>query len=85
MTLSGWHFDPRDTPGQRTCLRRSRTAQRARILFPAGREVTTGRMVGVVYRHVPGSDSQGGYLVVDWENGTQGRISPITVRAVESC
>lgn len=80
--MSGWHFDPQDSPTQRSCLKRSRSAQRCRIKFPAGTHVTTGRMAGVVKRHVPGGNSQGGYLVVLWENGVTGRISPIAVEAV---
>jgi uncharacterized protein YwbE len=45
--------------------------------------VTTGLAEGVVERHVPTSNSQGGHLVVRWDNGVVGRISPIVVTAVK--
>jgi hypothetical protein len=58
---------------------RNRSAQLCRKRFPTGTRVTTGQMVGVVKRHVPGGNSQGGYLIVEWENGVTGRMSPIAV------
>jgi hypothetical protein len=77
--MTGWHFDPRDTPQQRTVLRRSTSAQQARIRFPAGQRVTTGRATGTVERHVPGYNSQGGHLVVRWDNGHVGRVGTVAV------
>jgi hypothetical protein len=80
--MTGWHFDARDTPQQRSILRRSRQAQKVRAMFPPETRVTTGRMTGVVKRHVPCGNSQGGHLVVTWENDVTGRISPIAVEPV---
>jgi hypothetical protein len=69
-----------DTKQQKAILRQNRIARKVRATYPQGTRVTTGRMEGIVYRHVPHSNSQGGVLVVDWENGHRGRISPIAIR-----
>lgn len=89
-SITGWHFDPRDTPQQRTILRRTRSAQWVRLHFPAGTRVEAtpngtlgnGRK-GTVERHVPGSNSQGGTIVVAWDSGTTGRHSAITLRPID--
>lgn len=75
--------DWQDTKQQAMLLRRNRIARKVRAMYPQGTRVTTGAMEGTVYRHVPGGNSQGGYLVVDWDNGVQGRISPISIKPVE--
>jgi hypothetical protein len=75
-----------DTPAQKRCLRQHKTARKVRASFPQGTRVEgftgeagTGEL-GTVYRHVPGGNSQGGYLVVDWDSGKQGRHSPVALR-----
>jgi hypothetical protein len=37
---------------------------------------------GTVYRHIPGSDAQGGTVVVDLDNGVRARLNPITLRPI---
>jgi hypothetical protein len=82
--MTGWHFDSQDTPQQRAQLRRSRSAQSTRRMFPADTRVTTGRADGTVRRHIPGGNSQGGYLIVTWDNnGITGRINPVAVSVIE--
>jgi hypothetical protein len=80
-----WHFDPRDTPQQRAILRRSRTAQKVRATMSAGTRVVVplSGVEGVVERHVPGTNAQGGSLTVRWDSGVVGRVTPINVRPVE--
>jgi hypothetical protein len=88
-----WHFDARDTPQQRSILRTCRSAQRVRERFPTGTRIEsvhksmrrTERLgvFGTVARHVPGTNSQGGYLVIDWDNGHQGRTGAINVDVAE--
>lgn len=73
-----------DTPGQARALRQNRAARKAREMFPHGQRVTSGHAEGTVYRHVPGLNSQGGYVVVDWDNGVRGRMGPIAIRPVSS-
>lgn len=68
-----------DTPQQQAILRQSRTARRVRRDFPQGTRVRTRVMSGTVYRHVPHTNAQGGVLVVDWDNGVRGRVSPVAV------
>jgi GNAT superfamily N-acetyltransferase len=81
-----WRYDERDTKQQRAILRSNRSAQKARELFPPGTRVKprpskdeepTAR--GTVNRHVPGSDAQGGTLVIDWDSGVTGRHGPISI------
>lgn len=69
-----------DTPGQKRALR-TRAARTVRARFPAGTPIVVpiSGMRGVVKRHVPMRDAQGGYLVVEWENGHTGRVTPINV------
>jgi hypothetical protein len=83
---------PRDTPQQQAILRRHKTARKVRRDYPAGTRVEsvpgpglpgTG-CFGTVRRHVPNSNAQGGYLTVEWDNGHTGRISPISLRRVDS-
>jgi len=71
-----------DTRQQAMALRRNKVARKVRATFPQGTRVTTGHAEGTVYRHVPGLNSQGGYLVVDWDNGHRGRVGPIAVKRV---
>ncbi len=72
-----------DTPQQKACLRQSRIARAVRRDYPQGQRIasTAGRE-GTVYRHVPGTNAQGGHLVVDWDTGGRGRVSPINVRPI---
>jgi hypothetical protein len=71
-----------DTPHQRAILRQSRAARGTRAAFPEGTRVVSvpAGAPGVVLRHVPCLDAQGGYLLVRWDTGHEGRISPIAVR-----
>jgi hypothetical protein len=75
-----------DTPQQKVILRQSAIARKVRAKFPEGTRVLSGgndRAVlarGVVQRHVPGSNAQGGYLVVLWDNGHTGRHSAVALR-----
>lgn len=85
MTAARWHFDPQDTPEQRRTLRVSKSAQNAREIFPAGTPVAgrVGGQTGVVKRHVPGVNAQGGYLLVEWESGTTGRTQPAAITPIK--
>jgi hypothetical protein len=71
-----------DTPQQKAILRQCKSARKVRATFPAGTRVVVdvSGVEGTVRRHVPGTDAQGGYLVVEWDNGVTGRITPINVR-----
>lgn len=84
--ITGWHFDPRDTPAQKRILRTKRIAQVVRRDFPAGtriRNKDNPEWTGTVFRHVPGMAADGGYLVVDWDkNGVRGRVT-LTSQAFE--
>jgi hypothetical protein len=83
---------PQDTPQQKAVLRQNRTARTVRERFPvgtrvivtpgAGAEPRPGAQMGTVRRHVPQTNAQGGYLVVAWDSGVEGRISPGSVRSV---
>ena len=70
-----------DNPQQRAALIRNRAARTVRARFPAG-TVVRGRGAGpdapsgVVLRHIPMGDAQGGVLVVRWDNGITGRAQP---------
>jgi hypothetical protein len=67
-----------DTPQQRLALRHNPTARKVRARFPEGTRVETrAGERGTVVRHVPATTSLGGVLVVEWENGRIGRITPI--------
>jgi hypothetical protein len=75
-----------DTPQQKAILRQNKPARKVRADFPAGTRVEgftgakgTGAF-GTVKRHVPHTNAQGGVLVVEWDSGTTGRHSPISVR-----
>jgi hypothetical protein len=79
-----------DTPQQQAVLRQSRVARKVRAKFPAGTRVASiggpqskRQMEGTVKRHVPGTNAQGGYLLVEWDNGITGRIGPISVERLE--
>lgn len=80
---------PKDTPQQAAILRspQGRAARKVRAKFPAGTRVTAaGRdtgLEGTVRRHVPMTNAQGGTLVVEWDNGTEGRHSAIALRKIE--
>ena len=73
-----------DTPQQKAIMRQNRMARKVRAQYPFGKRVSSGQMEGTVYRHVPGSNSQGGHVMVDWDNGVRSRMSPIALRQVES-
>lgn len=81
-----------DTPQQARLMRSKagRTARAVRKLFPVGTRVTSSHpsntasaLVGTVKRHVPAANGQGGHLVVEWDNGHTGNVSPIAIRVVE--
>jgi hypothetical protein len=79
-----------DTPQQRAILRQNATARKVRAKFPPGTRVasiggTPPRRIqeGTVVRHVPGSNAQGGTLVVEWDNGRTSRLSPISVEKID--
>jgi hypothetical protein len=76
-----------DTKQQKAILRTHKTAQKVRERFPAGMWVRArvGGMDGVVERHVPGTNAQGGVLVIRWDTGHVGRVSPITVMPLGFC
>jgi hypothetical protein len=76
---NGWD----DTPQQKAILRQNPTARKVRADYPVGQRVSTDRMDGTVYRHVPTGNAQGGHVVVDWDNGCRGRISPIAIHPIE--
>lgn len=76
-----------DTPQQKVALRTNPAAQRVRKAFPVGtrvvgRDAAEPRPVGTVKRHVPGTNAQGGYLVVEWPNGEAGRHGAISLERV---
>jgi hypothetical protein len=78
-----------DNPQQAAILKQSATARKVRERYPPGKRVGSvggaeGKIaeLGTVVRHVPGANAQGGYLVVKWDNGTEGRISPIAITPV---
>jgi hypothetical protein len=78
-----------DTKQQAAVLRQSKTAQAVRRQFPEGTRVRPNQSVyagltttGVVKRHIPMTDAQGGVLVVEWDNGTTGRMSPINLEVM---
>lgn len=73
-----------DTPQQQAALKQSKTARKVRAQFPPGTRVSSGKVEGTVVRHVPAVNAQGGHLTVRWDNGTEGRHSPISVTRVES-
>lgn len=69
-----------DTAQQTAILRQSRSARAVRAKYPVGTRVrhTGGDQEGTVKRHIPGSDAQGGSLIVEWDNGITGRLQPIS-------
>lgn len=79
-----------DTRQQRAVLRQNRTARAVRADYPAGTRVEgfTGQhgtgAFGTVKRHVPHTNAQGGVLIVQWDNGSEGRHSPVSVRKAVS-
>lgn len=83
-----WHFDSQDSDYDKRILRSNKSAQTTRRRFPSGtrvvpREASDATNVGTVKRHVPGINAQGGYLVVEWDNGTTGRHGPISLKRHE--
>ena len=73
-----------DTRQQQAALRQNQAAKAVRERFPEGTRVVarTGGMGGTVTRHVPALTSQGGHLVVEWDNGQTGRVQPVEVLVV---
>ena len=62
-----------DTPQHKAVLRQCNTARKVRARFGAGTRVrSTAGVEGTVHRHVPGSNAQGGTVVVDWDSGPLG-------------
>lgn len=83
-----WHhhlYRPEDTPYQRRILRLSHAARKVRKRFPPGTPVRVhvSGWRGTVLRHVPGMNSQGGYLTIRWVDGNTSRMSPMTVEPTE--
>lgn len=73
-----------DTPQQRAVLRQCAAARRLRKLMPAAtRVVSVAGEYGTVLRHVPGTDAQGGYLTIQWDNGNVGRHSPFGIKTLQ--
>ena len=72
-----------DTPQQKAALRINRVARSVRKRFPVGTRVVVGGNVekgsGVIVRHVPQTNAQGGYLVVQLDTGVTARLSPINI------
>lgn len=81
--MKGWHFDPRDTDAHKRILRSNRTAQLIRAKFPAGTRVRMVRkpeFTGTVFRHIPGTNAQGGDVKVTWDhNGHTGRAYALDI------
>lgn len=50
---------------------------------PGGPEPRRGTLEGTVVRFVKGNNAQGGYAVVEWDNGHTGRMSPGGLAVVE--
>lgn len=74
------------TPQQAAILRQSKPSQRARKRFPVGTRVAMrpgAAVQGTVIRHVPGTDAQGGYFVVQWDHGPIGRHTASALYKVE--
>lgn len=75
-----------DTKQQQAILRQSATARKVRARFPEGTRVLSGGndraplARGVVVRHIPMTNAQGGTLVVLWDNGNTGRHSAVALR-----
>lgn len=71
-----------DTAQQQAILRQHETARKIRRMYPHGARIMvliSGEQ-GTVYRHVPGSNAQGGSLTIDFDNGRRGHgISPSQV------
>ena len=79
--------DSRDTEQQKVALRNTAAARKVRERFPVGTRITgrVGGQFGTVERHVPGTDAQGGVLVVKWDNGITGRtVAGSLIRAEEA-
>jgi hypothetical protein len=72
----------RDTEQQRIALEANPAARRVRRDFPAGTRVLGRGVFGTVRYHVPALTSLGGYLIVDWDNGTTGRVSTVGLTRV---
>jgi len=74
-----------DTAQQKAILRQSRMARFVRKTYPAGTPIVAPQTgwTGTVLRHVPMTDAQGGHLVVEWENGEVGRVTPMNVKRDE--
>lgn len=75
------------TRQQQAIYRQCKTARRMRAKFPPGTRVealagepvhVTGR--GIIQKHIPGTNAQGGYFVVLWDTGFTGRATPINIR-----
>lgn len=84
---------PEDTPGQARVLRTHCTAKAVRRRYYPGTLVQPrraanegaipGSPVGVVRRHVPGTNAQGGHLVIEWPNGAVGNHSAAALAVYE--
>lgn len=82
----------RDTPQQKMALRTNRTARKVRLKFPEGTRVVAvggpdgqpGTVHGTVVRHVPGTNAQGGHLVIEWDNGAKNNMVAAGLAKVEA-
>ena len=78
-----------DTPQQKRALRSNKVARWVRKNYSEGTRVVAtpgagaaprpNAMHGLVLRHVPGLNAQGGHLVVRWDNGITGNVNPGSV------
>lgn len=77
--LNGQQFA--DTAQQKAILRNRATARKVRAKFGSGTQIVhrDSGVKGVVIRHVPGTNAQGGYLRVKWNSGVEARVNPINV------
>lgn len=80
---------PEDTTQQARLLRTHPQSKKVRREFYPGTRVVVvpvrgeaprpGAQHGEVVRHVPGLNSQGGYLLVRWDSGREGRVGAINL------
>jgi len=81
-----------DTRQQAAILKTHRMSQVIRARYPVntrveavagpGSDVVGSGRFGTVRRHVPGVCAQGGYLVVVWDDGVEGRHQAGSLRGV---
>jgi hypothetical protein len=77
-----------DNAQQKAALRQNKAARAVREKFPVGAKVQARgakepKPVGIVERHIPGMNAQGGTLKVKWPNGNIGSHGAITLEHVQ--